>query len=346
MEIINPLSAIPTVGHATSQGKGRGQGQTLPDLGQLLKALVVEAKGDNRFVLDIGGNRLTASSEAKLTVGQTLQLQVTKTEAPIELKIVAGADSLLAGKSLALLGKNIDLGALFAAMKGQSPPPLSLLTPISRATFEEFFSLQSKDFANQDGATLKRLIDNLGLNLEHLLARGDKEMATRTLKAALLEAVQVFASAEDLAETTQKLLTTLELFQIAQLQGSNTSQLIFPLPLPFIEQGYLVVDDHGQGGEDDTQSPSETRFALHLTMSDLGHLRIDFLRNPEGLFLRFFADSEDKAGFLAEHQADLKQAIGDIPLIGLSFAGGAVDPVQELLRKIIPQGRSLLDTTV
>lgn len=346
MDIINPLSSIPTIGHATSQGKSRGQGQTQANLGQLLKALVVEARGDNRFILDIGGNRLTASSEAKLTVGQTLQLQVTKTEPPIELKIVATADNLLSGKSLSLLGKNIDLGALFAAMKGQTPPPLSLLSPSSQNTFEEFYSLQSKEAGNHDGPTLKKLIDNLGLNLEHLLARGEKEVASRTLKAALLEAVQVFSSAEDLAETTQKLLTTLELFQIAQLQGNNPSQLLFPLPLPFIEQGYLVVDDQSQGGDGDGESSPETRFSLHLTMSELGHLRIDFLRNQEGLFLRFFTDSDEKATFLAEHEGDLKTAISDVPLVGLSFSGGAVDPVQDLLRRVLPQGRSLLDTKV
>ena len=346
MDSITPLSGVPVVGHATSQGKGRSQGQILPNLGQLLKALVVEAKGDHRFILDIGGNRLTASSEAPLTVGQTLQLQVTKTDPLIELKIVASTDTLLSGKSLSLLGKNIDLGALFAAMKGQAPPPLSLLSPSSQNTFEEFFSLQNKDVGNQDGPTLKRLIDNLGLNLEHLLARGEKEIASRTLKAALLEAVQVFSSAEELAETTQKLLTTLELFQIAQLQGNNPTQLLFPLPLPFIEQGYLVVDQQNQGSGGDGDSPQETRFSLHLTMSELGHLRIDFLRNQEGLFLRFFTDSDDKAAFLAEHEGELKTAISDVPLVGLSFSGGAVDPVQDLLRLVIPQGRSLLDTKV
>lgn len=344
MEIINPLSSIPPVGHATSQGKGRSQGQLPANVGQLLKALVVEARGDNRFTLDIGGTRLAASSEAKLSVGETLQLQVAKTEPRIELKIVSAGDTLLTGKSLALLGKSIDLGALFAAMRGQTPPPLSLLTPNSRSTLEEFFSLQRQGPEQQGGTILKRLVDSLGLNLEHLLARGDKEGATRTLKAALLEALHIFSSAEDLAETTQKLLTTLELFQLVQSQNSP-NQLVIPLPLPFVEQGYLLVDqDEGEGGEEGGRG--EKRFSLHLTMSELGHLRIDFLRNEEGLYLRFFADSEEKAHFLAEHDDDLKRAIVDTPLIGLSFASGSSDPVQELLQRIVPPGRSLLDTKV
>ena len=344
MDIINPLSSIPPVGHATSQGKGRSQGQLPASVGQLLKAVVVEASGDNRFTLDIGGTRLAASSEAKLSVGETLQLQVAKTEPRIELKIVSAGDTLLTGKSLALLGKNIDLGALFAAMRGLTPPPLSLLTPNSRSTLEEFFSLQRQGPDQQGGTILKRLVDSLGLNLEHLLARGDKEGATRTLKAALLEALHIFSSAEDLAETTQKLLTTLELFQLVQSQNSP-NQLVIPLPLPFVEQGYLLVDQNeGEGGEEG--GSGEKRFSLHLTMSELGHLRIDFLRNEEGLYLRFFADSEEKASFLAEHDGDLKRAIVDTPLVGLSFTSGSSDPVQELLQRIVPPGRSILDTKV
>lgn len=346
MESIHPPSSIALVGHATSQGKGRSQGQLSPPLGQLLKALVVEARGDNRFILDISGQRLTASSEAKLTVGQTLQLQVTKSEPTIELKIVAGTDTLLTGKSLSLLGKNIDLGALFAAMKGLTPPPLTLLSPLSRTTLEEFFTLQQRDLGDQGGATLKKLIDTLGINLEHLLARGEKDAAKSTLKAALLEAVQIFSSAEDLAETTQKLLTTLELFQLTQVQGGSSTQLIFPLPLPFVEQGYLLVDQEQQGKDGSGDTPGESRFSLHLTMSDLGHLRIEFLRRQEGLFIRFFADSVDQARFLAEHEGELKTAIADTPLLGLSFSTGATDPVQDLLRRVVPQGQSLLDTKV
>ena len=88
MDIIAPLPSILPVGSATSQGRERGHGQQLPATDKLLKAMVVEAMGNNRFVLEIGGNRLTASSDAKLTVGQVLQLQVTRTEPQIELKIV------------------------------------------------------------------------------------------------------------------------------------------------------------------------------------------------------------------------------------------------------------------
>lgn len=347
MDTINPLSSISPVGSPTSQGRGRSQGQRLPAAGEILKAVVLEAGGNNRFVLDIGGNRLSASSEAKLTPGQILQLQVTKTEPQIELKIVSDTLNRLAGRSLTLLGKNIDLTALFTAVQNHSPSPLPLLTPTSRTVLESFFSLQQTTLGDEaSGATLKQLIDRLGLNLEHLLARGDKQAAAHTLKAALLEMAHTFSTADDLAEATQKLLTTLELFQFAQLQSGTHSPYIFPLPLPFVEQGYLIVEPGDDEDKDGAESRGESRFSLHLTMSTLGHLSINFLHNSEGLFIRFHADSEEKAAFLKAHGDDLKAAISTTPLVGLAFSSDAGDPISELIRSIVPPGSSMLDTKV
>jgi hypothetical protein len=347
MDTITPLSSILPIGSSTaSQGRGgRSQSQQLAAEGQILKAVVLEASGNNRFVLDIGGNKLSASSEAKLTPGQILSLQVVKTEPQIELKIVTDTLNQLSGRALTLLGSNIDLTELFAAVANHTPPPLQLLTPTSRNVLEGFFSLQQANLGDKDGGTiLKKLMDSLGLNLEYLLAKGDKDAAVQTLKAALLEMAHSFTSAENIAEATQKVLTSLELFQFAQLQTTGTSQVILPLPLPFVEQGYLIVEQQNEENASKKTEILESRFSLHLTMSELGNLRINFLSNPEGLFIRFHADSAVKADFLASHGDVLKSAISDIPLIGLSFSTDASDPINDLIRQIIPEGSSMLDT--
>lgn len=346
MESINPLLSIPPVGAATSQSRGRSsQSQQLPAMGQLLKALVVEAQGESRFMLDIGGNRLTASSAATLSPGQALQLQVVKTEPHIELKIVNYTLNVVLGRSLTLLGKNIDLSTLFQAVRQLSPPPLESLTPTSRYVLESFFTLQQNGIEDKDGgAILKRLIDNLGLNLEHLLARGDKNGAAHTLKAALLELAHSFSTAGNVVESTGKILTTLELFQLAQVHAGSDTHLIIPIPLPFVEKGYLVIEREGRNPQSGATLPAESRFSLHLTMSDLGNLRIDFLHNAEGLFIRFAAESQEKADFLAGFSDDLKAAISDTPLINLAFSGGAPDPINDLIRQLIPEGGSMLDT--
>lgn len=345
MDTITPLPSILPVGSATSQGRERSHGQQLPATDKPLKALVVEAMGNNRFVLEIGGNRLTASSEAKLSVGQVLKLQVTRTEPQIELAIIHSPSNPFARRSLTLLGKGIDLTVLFATAAKLSPPPLQLLSPSSRNVLESFFSLQQQPLGDKDGGTvLKQLVENLGLNLEHLLAKGEKEAAVHTLKAALLEMAHSFGSAEQLAKVTQKILATLELFQLTQIQSGSEAQMIFPLPLPFVEQGYLTMERQDDGQDRDPEALPESRFSLHLTMSELGNLRIDFLHNLEGLFIRFHADNQEKADFIAGFSEQLKAAITDAPLIGLSFSGDASDPISELIRHLVPEGGSMLDT--
>lgn len=347
MDTINPLSSILPVGSASSQGRGRSHSQHPPVAGQILKAVVLEANGNGRFVLDIGGNRLSANSQAALSPGQILQLQVTKTEPQIELKIVTDTLSRFVGRSLTLLGKNIDLSGLFAAMEKHVPPLLQQLTPTSRNVLEGFFALQQAPFGDKDGgAILKQLNNRLGLNLERLLAAGDKDGAIHTLKAALLEITHNFSAAEHLAETTQKILTTLELFQIAQLHANSPTQQIFPLPLPFVEQGYLVVEQQEGNSDVNRQKEGESRFSLHLTMTDLGNLCIDFLQNPAGLYIRFHADTQEKADFIAAHSDELEAVITEPPLISLAFSGDASDPINELIRHLLPAGNSMLDTKV
>ena len=196
------------------------------------------------------------------------------------------------------------------------------------------------------GVILKQLIETLGLNLEQLLAGGNKNGAVNTLKAALLEIAHSFNSGSNIAEMTNKLLATLELFQLAQLQLGNSTHLIFPLPLPFIEQGYLIIEQNEKDSKSNDSASSEKRFSLHLTVSDLGNLQIDFLKNLEGLIIRFRAGDQEKADFIETFSADLKKAISDIPLINLSFSSDAPDPIHDLLRQLVTEGNSILDTKV
>jgi hypothetical protein len=271
---------------------------------------------------------------------------VVRTEPQIELQIVPSPLNLLQGRSLTLLGKNIDLAGLFQSLQQHNPPPLATVSPASRSILEGFFSMQQNGVAGQNGgAILRQLIDSLGLNLEQLLARGDADNGVHTLKAALLELAHSFTAAGSIAETAGKLLATLELFQIAQIQIAGSDQLIFPLPLPFIEQGYLLVEQDSRDREQDG-GPTEHRFSLHLTVSELGNLQIDFLHNKEGLFIRFRAGDQQKSDFIESFGDDLKKAISAVPLINLSFSGDAPDPIHDLVRQLVPEGNSILDTKV
>ena len=345
METISGLTSILPVGSATSQSGNRGQQQLLSSQGQILKALVLETLGENRFTLEIGAEKITARSEAPLAAGQQLRLEVVKAAGPqIELKIVGDTLAQYLGKSVTLLGKNIDLGALVNALRQQPTAPLAQLSPVTRNTIEQFFSLQQNDLLGKEGGdVLKQLISNLGLNLENLLARGEKDAAVKTLKAALLDVAQKFAKAENISDTTNKLLTTIEVFQLAQLQLGNQAVFILPLPLAFIEQGYLLIENFKKNDSRDEQEPNESRFSLHLSLTDFGNLRIDFLRNQEGLFIRFHTDSKEKSEFLKTYGDELKSTISNTSVINISYSDDAKDPVGDLLRQLMPEGGSIFD---
>ena len=343
METIRPLTSIPTVGSATSQSRGQQPQQNQLPLGQLLKAVVVDAKGADQFILDIGGSRLTAQSQAPLSIGQTLQLQVVNTSPQIELKIVADTLNQFVGKSLSLVGKNIDLSSLFQNFSQTTPSPLADLTPTSRSIIESFFTLQQTDIGKSDGgAVLKQLLEGVGLNLEHHLSRGDKNSAAATLKAALLDVAETFKNAEAVASAANKVISTIELFQLAQLNTNNEAFLIFPLPLPFIEAGYLSIEKDASNNDSDQNDG--VRFSLHLTMSELGHLSIDFSKNEDTLMIRFRAESVEKMKFIEQFSEELINTITDVANVTVSFADGAPDPVSDLIRKIVPKGQSMLDT--
>ncbi|WP_163339302.1 hypothetical protein [Desulfopila sp. IMCC35008] len=491
MSTINPLQSIRFINAIGSQSKGQPQSSIEPQAGQLLKALVVEVQADNRALLQIGENRISARTEVPLKVGQPLQLQVASTSPEVQLKIIGETLNHFWGKSITLIGKPIDITTLFRSLQqpqqpqqpqqlqqpvtsqstttstpaaqGQaatvsisastqavvtqaaqnlttvslaqftnhqiqatvvqspssnqftlqageqrftvsSPRPLQqganlqlrltestppqlqiisdnqpalagtlltvsntpantgilsgifqqtgsifeILSPLSRNTLETYFSHQQQPAqGGQAGAALKQLVDRLGLSFEKLLSQGKNQKAAATLKAALLEIINTLKGADQVSKSTSQLLTTLELFQLAQLQSETGHQFIFPLPLPFIEQGYMLVDQNAGDKENgETSGEQETRFSLHLKLSDIGNIRVDMFQTDEGLYIRFHTDSNEKAEFVKEYSDELRESITETALLGLSFGTEAEDPANALLRHVLPEGGGVLDTKV
>ncbi len=348
MNTINPLSPIPYVGSSTSQSGGQAKGQNQPQQGQTFQATVVETKPDNIFTLDIAGNRLSARTEVPLSVGQTLQLQVVATGNQVELRIISDTLKQFLGHSLTLIGKNLDLSSLFASLQKSTTIPFETLSLSSRETLETFSTLQqAHPSGKQGGEVLQQLIDRLGLSFEALLARGDKAPLAQTLKSALLEVAFLFKGGGEVAENANRLISTIELYQLAQLQLSKENILLFPLPFPFVEKGYLMIEDYeGHKKKEDEGETSTLNFSLHLSMKELGNLSIDFLQNPEGIFLRFHCDSQEKCDFIKTFTDQLEEVLSDPPIIGISFSDDASDPASELLRHLITDGRSIVDTKV
>ncbi|SHO50786.1 hypothetical protein [Desulfopila aestuarii] len=349
MKTITPLQSITQYTQSSPATARTPQSLQLPEPGQLLKALVIEARAGNTVILQIGDNLLPARSDMPLQPGQTLQLQLVATSPQIELKIVNDTLQQFLGRPLTLIGNTVDIRELFSLLQ----QPQSLLTTLSlnsKEALESFMSLQQSSLnpnTENGGTFLKQMVDQIGLAFERMIGEGNGARSALTLKAALLEVLSNFKTDSQIHNSALRSLTTLEFFQLAQLHTESSQQFIFPLPLPFLEQGFLLVekrnDDDGGGGADYEQQ--EYRFSLFLKLKELGNLRIDFFHSPEGLLIRFHADSEEKANFIATYESDLKQSISEAPLLGISFGANAPDPATELIRRIVPEGRSVFDTT-
>lgn len=344
MNSISPLSHIPPVGSSTSDSGGKPKHQQARH-GQVFKALVVEAKGANIFTLEIGGNKVPAESKTPLTIGQTLDLQVVATSPKVELRVLSDSTKLFQGKLITLMGESINLKELLTSISGRSPSPLDSLTSFSKQTLESYFAFNQNSLTGKDGGELlKQFIERLGLRLETFLAQGDKVNSQNSLKSALFELSKIFQGADDIAESTNKLLNTLELYQHAQLQLDKDNIFIFPLPLPFLEKGYLLVEHHDKNSE--SEENDEDRFSLHMSLHGLGNLRVDILKNSEGIYIRFVSSSREKLQFIEEFKDSLLLQMIDADLLGISFSVEKTDPAADLLKMLIPSGESIVNTTV
>ncbi len=347
MNTITPLTSIPPLGSSTDQRGEQQQDSGQKVVGEILKATVLESRANNQYLLDFAGSKIPASSQTRLSVGQVLQLQVSQTTPQVELKIVSDINSLLTGKSLVLLGNSIDLSSLVSALQQGSPSPLSTLTNASATTLRSFLppELTSLISSKEGGGFLQHLFNRLGINLESLLVHGKIDSAQNTIKSALLEIVSRFQSAEHIAEQANKLLATLELYQFTQLQLTNQNLLIFPLPLPFLEQGYLLIDSSEKDEQSASGNQENQKFALHLAMSELGNIQIDFLQKAELVYIKLFFDSEEKVQFVSQFSGLLEEMLSTERQLVISFASGAESPTNALARKLLPDGQSFINTT-
>ncbi len=224
-------------------------------------------------------------------------------------------------------------------------PLANRLSPGARETLQAFKEVLSNPSLTFDGAQFRQLLRQLGMHLEARLAAGDGEHAAATLKGALLEARQAMPEGGgERATQVMHLLQNLELFQLCSLRLAQEGAGLWPLPLPFLDQGYLMIEErhHQRSG----QKEPPRQLALHLSLQTLGDLRIEFLHEPQGLFLRFVCDSEEKAEFFARFDDELRRGINSMPLLGLSFSSGAEPPARTLIQRVLGEEQGVLDERV
>ena len=199
---------------------------------------------------------------------------------------------------------------------------------------------------NIDGPDLQQFIERLGTNLEQLLAAGKKEEAAKTLKSTLLEISHNLSENKPLQQKADQLTSTLELFQLLQIKLAGESAFVLPLPLPFLNQGFLLVEpDRHRNGQERQGEPYEKKYSLHLQLEGLGNLRIELQQQKTGMRIRFFTQDTERTQFLADHRRELEQWLTAAPLESVQFLTGADEPIKELLSHMTDETTGVLDTS-
>ena len=219
---------------------------------------------------------------------------------------------------------------------------------LTQAQAEALLTLPSGTAVSEaKGGDLQQLVNKLGLNLEGMLAAGNLEDAVKTVKFALTELVQNLSEQSKLLDSGKQALNSLEFFQLAQLQTARQDTLILPIPLPFLLQGYLVVENYeDQSDKGGGKREMPKHFSLFLKLSPLGNLKIDFLSSENGLYIRFNSESKEVSDFISGFKDELNKAISGPPVHSVSFSEKAEDPLTALVKRSRTGEDTLINTKI
>ncbi len=315
----------------------------LPTLTQpvILKATIVEQPATGRTVLEIGGARFQTSGALAGKAGQDVLLRVEPRKSELTFTPLAPANSpgktanSSAGLPVILANpQNSDLSPLLKAIQQLLPQGIIQLTATQQSTVQALAGFHPENLMGQEaGKDLQGNVQRIGMNMEALLARNDKGTAKASLKAALLEITSTAQKNEALAISAKNILSTIEMYQVAQLKLEGDF-LLFPLPFSFLENGFLLVDSPPESENTTDKKQQNTQFSLHLTMTELGDMEVRYYQSKEGARIRFLFDSKEKAAFAATFQDELKEMLSEVQLLGISFTDGAQSPERELLGRM------------
>ncbi len=342
MNIVNPSSAVKPVESATSQNYTREEKQHQLPLNKIVRATVAEG-GQDRVLLELPNRRFAAETRVPLQTGQKIDLLVTSTHPRIELQLVENTLNERLASSLHLLGEKLNIVPLLQTLHDSQGMLSSNLSPAAKNILEFMLAPHEGNKSIINASKFSNLAQQLGLNLEKLLAERS-EAGVSTLKSALLEVAGKLLNINgELADQVSKLLQHIELFQLLQIRLDQQGSYLFPLPLEFFDQGYLLTEKKQNNGEN---SEPTSMVSLHLSLKGLGDLRVDFLHDSHGLFIRFFCESKSKAEFISAFQEELTIVLDDMPLQSITFTDGAKNPAKLLLEKVVTDGNSVLNTRI
>lgn len=311
-----------------------------------VKAMVLENLGDNKNLVRIGSATYTLTGQVSAKPGENQTLQLQSLQPTLNFLPVNNEGVVNRSQPLLLSSESQALPALVRALQLPLFTGLDLLQPTQQKLLHNLQNLQPAQLQEPGaGDVLKTNIEQLGLRSEALVAHGKGGEAATQLKSVLAEISKVFQGQEKISSAASQLLATIENSQVVQTNILQENSLLFPLPFSFLEKGYLLVDQEGEGQDDGNEGQENFSCTLHLTLEGLGNVRVRCVQSDESVRIAFYLDSQETADFVSRFQDELKENMSSAPLLSLSFASGAGSPGSALLQKMLPPKQPMLDTS-
>jgi hypothetical protein len=327
----------PLSGHIAQEGR-----QLDLQLNQIVRATVTEG-GVNNVELDMNRLRFRASSKTPLIAGQKLQLQVIQTHPHIELKILDKAELQYLFRAISHFGQQKGFSLLWRHFFSQEK---SILQHISPQAHQPLQLLQNMLLSQPDhllGKNLARIGRMIGLDMEALLAQGQIDEGAKTLKGILLALSQGCQDNSPEAKERDSLVKTIEMWQIFQLRLAEKGLFFLPLPLAFLEQGYMLVGNSNE--EDKAQDTAHKSFwlSLHLRLSALGNIDALLSFEQSGCNIHILCETVQVAQYMSQFKRQFIEQMEQQTISNVIIDVGAKDPERNLLSYLQPDCESFLN---
>ncbi len=339
MSLINPLAApaAPAAGTATLQTR-ESRAQKLRN-DQIVQATVVEG-GLEKAQLQVEGRTYQVETEIPLARGQKLELQRTDGDENGTLRLILPNLDDHIRRVLHLVGRRLPIEQLAGILPDMNDfPPGTLPNPSS---FLAALQQVRDDPAEIDGRILRTILGFLGLDFERRLADGQTDRALNSLKGLLLR--RQAGEVPPTGEKTENSLQLIESMQLFQAKLARDGVFFLPLPLPFIDYGYLLYEEGRPPKDQD--GPTTDRLRILLTLSAIGTVDIKLLRDTGGLDLRLEVEREEVLAAVKERRRQLQDALSPLGLRSLHLTRGRVRPERHLLHLLTAGADGILDTRI
>jgi len=341
-----PAITISFAPQAVASQQGTHEGQSLNlKAHEIVQATVVQG-GMDTVELELNRYRLRAQTRIPLHTGQRLQMQVQETSPHVKLKILN--HSLLENlfQRLHLFGEELDLASRLRHILGEASHSSTVQGQASYNVSDSLLQALNQFAGRPDGSFLAAMSGLLGLDTEALLS-SDSESRVANLKTLLMHLLGQQDGTSQQQENSKNLLQHTELMQLCRARLHQDNTLFLPLPLPFLERGFALMERRkGSEPEGEEKEREEYSISLCLRLHNLGALEVRMLYEEPQLLVRILCQDQEAVDFFSGIKEEFKEAVEALPVHSLTVTTGGRDPDRILREKVLPESEHFVERTV